>query len=209
MAITVVGTAQTINSATVALPSGIQAHDTIIIATGNAPTFAGFTEIADTTNPHIYYKMDASGSEGTSIAASLSVRAANVIVLRGVDVSVPVEAVTRTTTLDPPSITPSWGSAAASAFMAFAYGANQTSGIAISTWPTSYTDSQSTAAGIYSGTTAAFLAIALRLATLASDDPSAFTINQGAGGTVNARTIAVKAAGAVPLSSSNFLLMFN
>lgn len=195
--ITVVGTAQTMASAgAVALPSGIAAGDTIIVVYGvssGSLTATGFTEIAEANNPHVLYKMSASGSEGTSLTLSGASRAVNVIVLRGVDTTVPLEYANRTTTLDPPSISPSWGSGTMSGLMALSYTANQTVGIGISTWPTGYTVSQSVAAGDRGGGVYGHMAIALKLASVTSDDPSIYVLNQANGASLNARTIAVKA----------------
>lgn len=196
MAITVVGTAQTINSSTIALPSGIQAHDTIIVAYGvgsGTITATGFTEITESLNPHILYKMDASGSEGTSFVGSATARAANVIVLRGVDVGTVVEAANRVSLIDPPSISPSWGSGVASGLLAVAYGANQTS-MTVTGYPSGYTASQSAAVGDRGGGTWAFMAIGAKIASVTSDDPSAFTLSQAEGSGTVSRTLALKTA---------------
>lgn len=192
--LTYVGHAGTASGSAVNLPGGVQPGDTILIVYGvggGLLTVTGFTETANMNNPHILYKMSASGSEGSSVPiTSGTVRGALSVVLRGVDASVPPQEVARVTGGDPPSISPSWGTSKPSAFVAMAYVAN-TPPISVSVWPNNYTNGQGLDSYNFGGTGTSYGSIiaATRFATLGSDDPSAFTASQAL---TNARTLVLK-----------------
>lgn len=192
--LTYVGHSGTASGSAVNLPAGVQAGDTILVIYGVGSgllTIAGFTETANMNNPHILYKMSASGSEGPSLAVtSGTVRDALSVVIRGVDASAGVEQVARVVGGDPPSISPSWGTSRPSAFVALAYVAN-TPPVTVSAWPTNYTAGQGSDSYNFAGGASGYGTIlaATRFATQVSDDPTAFTASQAF---TNARTLVLK-----------------
>ena len=189
----------------VTLPATVPAGSRIVIEisvssggtnTMTAPSgfsvISGAAQASATCNGSAFYK-DADGSEGgTSVTVTLASATTSHVAIAycvtGHDAATPPEAASTTgtsTTPNPPSLTPSWGSAENLWFAAYGSRINTT---AVSGYPTNYTVSQASGvANIVSN------AMAARLLTASSEDPATFAVG---GVSVNwyAVTIAVKPA---------------
>lgn len=187
-----IGHAGPASTSVVNLFAAPQPGDTIIVFYGvssGSATISGFTETGNQNNPHILYKMNASGSEGTSLTfTSGSIRSSMSIILRGIDTSVPVQEVARTTTNDPPAISPAWGTSKQTAFIALGYLAS-VAGVTPSVWPSGYTDGQAFFGLNYGSSNWGYMGAATKIATISSDDPSAWTWSSNPS---NSRTLALK-----------------
>lgn len=182
---------------TVALPASISAGQLLIIAISfsanvNATLPGTWTaELVDngdsgtSTGLWIAWKF-ASGSEGASVnvTSSGSCQSAHASArFTGMHASAAPEAGTVTvtvnsTTHNPTSLTPSWGSAD-TLFMALVGWRNAAR--TISSYPTNYTDNQTSKNNSGGGNQGA-IAFATRNVTGTSDDPGSFTLNAASGG---------------------------
>jgi hypothetical protein len=192
-----------VNPQPVRMPQGIVNGDRVIVlieaVVGQTITTpSGWTQIYQTTTNITNYAAyrNCDGTEGATVNFTLSTATSGISVLavkiKGHDAAQAPEAGTNaasaTTTVDPPAITPSWGSSKKSLFIT-AYSRSGGPN-AITAYPSGYFN----ALGMYSesnGNTRN-LATAIRTATVASEDPGVFTLS-GSNNT-NCNTIAVKAA---------------
>lgn len=77
------------------------------------------------------------------------------------------------TTPDPPSISPSWGTTAPTIFIACLFGDDSAPPFPVTGWPTNYGGNQTSN---NTASSAGVIALATRTATVTSEDPSAFTM---------------------------------
>jgi hypothetical protein len=196
-----VNTGSSVTPQTINLPPGIVNGDRVIVVIehnfGNTVTTpSGWTQIYQTTTNIGHYAMyrDCNGSEGATVSVTFAVGtivSAMAFKIKGHDTSAAPEAGTMsasaTTTVDPPAVTPSWGSSKQSLFIA-AYARNGGPN-AITAYPSGYFGSLMMAPE--NGQTR-HIGTALRTATVASENPGVFTLS-GSNNT-NCNTIAVKAA---------------
>lgn len=207
--ISLAGTATSISNTTtpsISLPSGIVAGDIILIfasinTTTTITTPSGFTQLATNINSdrlYIWAKV-ATGSEGTSISTTataaviqgyISYRVSNTfgsVSSTGIAVSTVVTA-SGVTTIDPPSLTPSWGSAN-NLWIAVC---NQDGGDRdVSAYPTNYTLGQLQSGNTGPGASTDVAACA-RILTASTEDPGVFTFIRNSIG--SAYTLAVRPA---------------
>lgn len=175
---------------TINLPTGISAGDILWIVIAwqtETQTFTSLSETWDLLNDtetgrgnfRVMWRV-ATGSEGATTTLTLSGASANVAAIcfritsaQDVEAGTPGTATTNSTTIDPPSLSPSWGSEE-TLWIAVAWtpDTRQT----LSSYPTSYSIEQTTQAGTSSGTSEGqLLAVAARLLTASSEDPGVFT----------------------------------
>lgn len=208
--ISLAATATSVSSSTtpsISLPSGIVAGNIILIfasidtSSSTITTPSGFTQIATNTTPdkmYIWAKV-ATGSEGTSISTTASIardqgyvsyrisNAYGTIDSTGIAVSTVVVA-SSGTTVNPASLTPSWGSAN-NLWIATC---NMDGGDRdVTAYPTNYTLGQVTS-GNTAGPTSTDVAACARILTASTEDPGAFTFVRN--GAFAAYTLAVRPA---------------
>ncbi|MDB5540514.1 MAG: Phage protein [Devosia sp.] len=182
------------------LPAGITAGDLlIVIGQGNPSTArthsaSGWTILYDSNSTtdtfFVAYKV-ASGSEGASVTFTASgngsycVNSFRITGYQGVP-EIASALIASTTTADPPSLTPSWGSVNT---LWIASGGKRSTTTGVASYPTNYSSNQ-----LLAGTSAqtAQLASATRNLQAASEDPGVFTFNASTNGA--AVTIAVRPA---------------
>lgn len=176
-----------LSSHPVNLPSGISSGNllTMFCAFNGSPTVtdpSGWTSLVNKINTDTFriYAKIATGSEGSTETVGLSSgnRAScvtyritgnrNGVTSSEISVSSAVDA--STATPDPPSLTPSWGSAQ-NYWIAVTFASDGS--FTFSSYPTSYTDGQQ---NVQTGSgTGNAVSIAARLLTASSEDPGTFT----------------------------------
>lgn len=182
------------SSLTINLPSSISAGDLLIIALSikdnariltNVPS--GFTRIG-TVQGHnsggesaVFYK-SAAGSEGATVAMTLGGSSTGGTVSLRITGWTGTPEKTSGSTLDPPSLTPSWGSAA-TLWLAVG-GVGYATEPAI-TFPTNYTTDNNQSANSYAS-------IGWRLNTAASEDPGTFGQSGGTSVTTSSFTVGIR-----------------
>lgn len=183
-------------SADVQLPAGIQAGELLMIVGGNGGTLTsvaatGWTVLYNGTKQTILYKF-ASGSEGASVTVSWTGSIKNVwhsVRITGAHASTAPEIASATgnsNAPNPPTLTPSWGSAANLWIATFGAGQNEAD-----TYPAAYTDNRYTEANT-TGSANAGIGFATRALTATDDDPAAYGIAETR--PWNANTVAVRPA---------------
>lgn len=195
MALAIVSTATTSidpssTSHTVNLPASIVAGNLLVIecfenVASLTVTASGWTNIGSansTSDGLVLLAKIATGAEGATVAVTTSSSVRATYIARQIsgnqndvttsEIAVGTGSTAVSTTPDPPSLTPSWGSAE-NLWFAFA-GWNSTS-TTLSSYPSGYSTSQLTKVG--SGLGANSCASAAKLATASSDDPGTFTLS--------------------------------
>jgi hypothetical protein len=176
-------------SHTLNLPSGIVAGERLLLVIGksstlaqNCTTPAGWTQLINENQAqgalHVYTRI-ADGSEGATL--SLTTSAATAVccmafrMKNAASATGPAIGTTATgssTAPNPPSLTPSWGSARN---LWIAFGGIRSTAATVSAWPTGYTNNQTSLAS--TGGTTNRLFLATKYATGTVDDPATFTLS--------------------------------
>jgi hypothetical protein len=196
----------TCTAISVTLPSGSTDGDLVLIymKDGTAGSTwsltsgtTGWTELQDANGFAIYYKeigageatpsFDCSGSDNL-VAHAYRIDGHEDPATQAPETT--TQATGTSTNPDPPSLTPTGGSADYLFIAAFGSAAPRT----VSVYPTNYTNGQNTTVG--SGGPAASIGSAERQLTAASDDPGTFTINNNVAW--KASTVVIHPGGAAP-----------
>ena len=201
------------SSRNITLPSGIAAGDLLllflVVGTSSAVTFtppSGFSAVAGagtsstTCNADAFYKI-ADGTESGTVISVLSaptnISVASAYRVQGADPAYAPEGVATTgtgTAPNPPSLTPSWGSAETLWFATF----GKRTGIlsSLSAYPADYTSNQTTR-----DESTVMIGVATDEVATGTENPGSYTLTSSADWM--ASTIAVR-----PLSVGSMLMMF-
>lgn len=200
------GSATTANAAStsqaVNLPAGIQVGELLLMflttngGTGTIGVPTGWTSLYNVVNFQGDYNSVgcyriADGSEGATVTVSLATSnklGAVVCRISPFDNVATPAAATATTTKDPPSLSPSWGSAD-NLWLAIEHFGNISGVTSVTSYPTNYTG---VADAGNAGANDPHTAIATRALTAATEDPGTYTLQNWSFPGANSATIAVK-----------------
>lgn len=182
------------------LPSGIEANNLLVMFTGESAGAAvtpptgwnaySFVSATGGALHRIYcFVKTATGSEGSTATITISSsRAINVQTFRitGQKVGMTTAELGATglgvssgSTINPPSVTPSWGALNNLYLVAAIRGIR---GLSVSTWPTGYTYDQRTIASSNTNSTNVTLAVCAKQAATSPEDPSSISFSSNSAG---------------------------